>query len=190
MCWQPKFRTGNSGRYQCGYTLVELSLVVLILGIMAAAVVPSFMSAESGKLQVAAEEVAEAMRFARSEAMRLRRPIGFQFSYSQKQILVFRPDTSVVPWTAIFDIYHPVSKKIYSIELDEQFFAATVGGSTVREYRGTCNTKPKIYFDANGIARCLDPNNILLDQYVVILGTGDHTRVVSLEAITGQVTIQ
>jgi hypothetical protein len=130
------------------------------------------------------------MRFARSEAMRLRQPIGFRFSYIEKQIRVYRPDTSSVPWTAVYDIYHPVSKKQYNIKLDEQLFAAAESASTVREYRGTCNTRPSIYFDANGTVRCLDPNNILLDQYVVTLNSGDHTRVVSLEAITGQVTIQ
>jgi hypothetical protein len=157
---------------------------------MAAAVVPSLMPAESGKLHVAAQEVAGAMRFARSEAMRLRQPIGFKFSNTNKRFFVFRANTSAIPWVAVFDIYHPVSKKKYVIELDEDLLAAADSVSTTREYRGTCNTKPSIYFDANGTVRCLDPNNILLDQYEVTLKTGDHTRVISLEAITGQVTIQ
>ena len=157
---------------------------------MAAAVVPSLMPADSGKLHVAAEEVADAMRFARSEAMRLHQPIGFRFSSTNKRIRVFRPNTSAIPWVAVYDIYHPVSKKLYDIKLDEQLLAVADSVSTTTEYRGTCNITPSIYFDANGTARCLDPNNILLDQYGVTLKTGDHTRVVSLEAITGKVTIQ
>ena len=157
---------------------------------MAAAVIPPLMSADSDKLHVAAEEVADAMRFARSEAIRLRQPMGFEFSYTLRQIRVYRPNTSSEPWIHVYDIYHPVSKKEYVIKLDELLFAAADSASVVRTYRGTCNTLPSIYFDANGTARCLDPNNILLDQYLVTLRAGEHTRVVSLEAITGKVTIQ
>ena len=190
MCRQSISRPGKSKRFQRGYTLVELTLVVLVLGIMAAAVIPALTPADSGKLHVAANEVADAMRFARSEAMRLHQPIGFRFFVTQKEIQVYRPDTSSVPWTAVYDIYHPVSKKKYKFKLDEQLFAATDSASIVRNYRGICRTPAKIYFDANGTARCLDPSTTLLDEYVVTLSTGDHTRVVSLDPITGRVTIQ
>ena len=157
---------------------------------MAVAVVPSLMPADSGKLDVAAQEIAAAMRFARSEAMRLRQPHGFTQWTSDRSIRVFRPDTGSVPWTEIFDIYHPVSKKIYDIRLDGRFFAAADSITAVRQYRGTCNTNAKVYFDANGIPRCLDPQTVLLDRYEVTLKIGDHQRVVSLAPITGQVTIQ
>jgi prepilin-type N-terminal cleavage/methylation domain-containing protein len=179
-----------SGRYRCGYTLVELSLVVLILGIMAAAVVPYLISSDSGKLQVAAQEIADAMRFARSEAMRLRQPHGFRQKTSDRSIRVFRPDTGSVPWIEVYDIYHPVSKKLYDIRLDGRFFAAADSISAVREYRGTCNRVASVYFDANGIPRCLEPQTVLLDRFEVTLKIGDHQRVVSLQPITGRVAIQ
>jgi hypothetical protein len=148
------------------------------------------MSSDSGKLQVAAQEIADAMRFARSEAMRLREPRGFRQLTSNRSIRVFRPDTGSLPWTEIYDIYHPVSKKIYDIRLDGQLFVAVDSITAVRQYRGTCNTKAKVYFDANGIPRCLRPKTTLLDRYEVTLKLGDHQRVVSLQPITGQVTIE
>jgi len=184
------FRKEHWNRRQYGFTLVELSLVVVILAIMAAAVIPSLMSADSGKLHVAAQEVADAIRFARSEAMRLREPRGFQVSILNKQARVFRPDTGAVPWTPVYDIYHPVSKKLYDIRLDEQLFAAADSVATVKEYRGACNTEPDAYFDANGIPRCLDPQTVLLERYDITLKVGTHQLVVSLQPITGQVTIQ
>ncbi len=157
---------------------------------MASAVVPFFMSADSGKLQVAAQEVADAMRFARSEAMRLRQPHGFTQWTSDRSIRVFRPDTGSVPWTPIYDIYHPLSKNISDIRLDGQLFVAVDSITAVTEYRGTCNTNAMVHFDANGIPRCLDPQTVLLDRYEVTLKIGDHQQVVSLAPITGQVTIQ
>ena len=190
MCRWLRFRKEHCNRRQYGYTLVELSLVVLILVIMAAAIIPSLMPADIGKLQVAAQEIADAMRFARSETMRLREPHGFQVSYTNKQVRVFRPDTGAVPWTRVYDIYHPVSKKLYDIRFDEQLFAAADSVSTVTEYRGACNTTASAYFDANGIPRCLDPQTVLLERYDVTLKTGTHELVVSLEPITGQVTIK
>ena len=157
---------------------------------MAAAVVLPLMSADSGKLQLAAREIADAMRFARSEAMRLREPRGFRQRTGDRSIRVFRPDTGSVPWTEVYDIYHPLSKKIYDIRLDGRFFAAADSVTAVREYRGTCNRVASVYFDANGIPRCLIPQTVLLDRYEVTLKIGDHQRVVSLAPITGQVMIQ
>jgi type II secretion system protein H len=190
VCRQAKFSRHRSIRRQPGFTLVELSLVVLILGIMAAAVIPAIMSADSGKLHVTAEEIAGAMRFARSEAMRLRQPHGFRFGVSSKRLRVFSVDVNTAPWAKIFDIYHPVSKKLYDIDLDEQSFAAVDSISAVREFRGTCNQLAIVYFDANGIPRCFNPATILLDRYEINLKTGDFQRVVSVEAITGRVTVQ
>ena len=148
------------------------------------------MSSDSGKLQIAAQEFADAIRFARSEAMRLREPRGFRQINSTRAIRVFRPDTGSVPWTEIYDVYHPVSKKIYKIRLDGEFFIAVDSTSSVKIYRGTCNRKPSIYFDANGIPRCLRPQTVLLDRFEVTLKLGDHQRVVTLAPITGQVTIE
>jgi type II secretion system protein H len=175
---------------QCGYSLLELTVVVLILGIMAAVVIPSFSTPDPQRLDTAAQEIADAMRFARSEAMRLGEPRGFSQNSSQKRIRVFRPDTGSSPWSLVYDVYHPVSKQIYDITLDTHPFAKADNVVATRVYRGACNQNWKVYFDASGIPRCTDPETVLLQQYDVILSLGTQTRVVSLNSITGQVSVQ
>ena len=175
---------------QYGYSLIELSLVVLILGIMAAAVVPSFFSSDPSELDAAAEIHAEAMRYARAEAMRRGQPIGFRQQNGQKRMRVYSLDTGTAPWTLIYDVYHPVTKKLWDIKLDDHPFAAADTVSTVKDFRGTCNTAANVYFDNNGIARCADPETVPVELYEVTLTLGSESRTVSLNGFTGQVTIQ
>lgn len=173
-----------------GVTLIELLVVVAILGIVAAAAIPNLRSADPQRLDLAAEEFAEAMRFARSEAMRTSEPRGFRQQSAAKRIRVFRPDTGTAPWTLNYDVYHPVSRQLYDVDLDEHPFAYADSLSRSHGFNGACNVNGNVYFDRNGIPRCADPETVLLEQFDVTLTLGPHTRVVTLHGITGRVTVQ
>jgi prepilin-type N-terminal cleavage/methylation domain-containing protein len=173
-----------------GVTLPELLIVLAILGVAAAAAIPVLSSGNPQTLDLAAEQVASAMRYARSEAMRTGEPRGYRGNTDTRRIRVFRPDTSMSPWTVNFDVYHPVSKQLYSISLRDHPLAAIDKMSHDRLYRGTCNEPRNVWFDTTGTPWCADPENVLLEQYEVTLTRGPHTRVVTLHGITGRVTIQ
>jgi type II secretion system protein H len=175
---------------QLGISYIEIMIVVVILGIIAAVVIPNLSSADPGKLDLAAQEFANAMRFARSEAIRVGEPRGFRQQSSQKRIRVFQPDTSTSPWTLNYDVYHPISKKLYDIQLDSHPFAAADTLSRNSVYRGTCNNQGNIYFDSNGTPWCADPETALLKQFEVTLTLSSHSRIVTLHPITGRVTVQ
>jgi len=177
-------------RYESGFSFAELLAVITILGIVAAVAIPDLSTSDPTRLDLAAEEIAQAMRYARSEAVRSGEPHGFRQQSGAKRIRVFRPDISTSPWTLKYDVYHPVSKQLYDVDLDTHAFARADNLSHTRVYRGTCNRKTNVYFDSSGTPRCTDPETVLLEQFDVTLTLGDHTRVVSLHSLTGRVSVQ
>ncbi len=173
-----------------GYSLVELLIVITILGVVATVAVPDITTTGVSQLDLAASKIANAMRFARSESMRESRPRAFDQQTSQQRIRVFSPDTNASPWSPVYDVYHPLSKQLYDIDIKNHSFAAADSMSHSTVYRGTCNTPERVYFDVNGTPWCTDPETVLLDQFVITLTAGLHTRTVTLHGITGRVTVQ
>jgi type II secretion system protein H len=176
---------------QQGYTLVELVIVVGIIALIAAIAVPATTSTGSDKqLELTAKEFAAAMRFARTESIRTGKPHGFRQTVSDKRIRVFRLDESTSPPTLIYDIYHPVDKQLYDIKLEVQSAAAADSLNRNVVFRGTCNESANAYFDANGTPWCTDPTNVLLESFEVQLDLAAARRTVTVDGITGRVTVQ
>jgi len=180
----------NVYKSQVGYTLVELVITVTIIGIIAAIAVPGFSSNSEQQLQLAAEEFATAMRFARSESMRTGDAYGFRQQSSAKRIRVFRLDLGTSPATRIYDVYHPVDKQLYDIDLNLHSLAAADTLTRSPDYYGTCNITGNVYFDANGTPRCADPDTVLLRNFELRFDLGMQQRTVSVDGVTGRVTVE
>ncbi len=178
------------GREERGYTLVELVIVVTVLALIAAIAVPSLSSGPKKDLDLAAQEFAAAMRFARSESIRTGEPYGFLQQSGAKRIRVYRLDTGTSPATLIYDVYHPIDKSLYDFDLDLESLAAADSITRNTVYRGTCNQNNRVFFDANGTPWCSDPTSVLLESYELTFSSGSSQRIVSLDWVTGRVTIQ
>lgn len=173
-----------------GYTLVELVIVVSIIALIAAIAIPATSSSSDKQLELVAQEFAAAMRFARSESMRTGNPHGFRQESSGRLIRVFSLDDATSPPTLVYDIYNPIDKQLYEYDLSMQ---AQAGATTLdhdRIYRGTCNTSANVYFDDNGTPWCADPSNILLERFDVHFEQGTDRITLTLDGITGRVTVQ
>ena len=173
-----------------GFSLLELLLVLTVLGIVAVAAIPSLSSGDHHKLEFAAGEIAAAMRYARSEALRSGKPHGFQLQTTEARIRVIRADTSSNPWTPRYDVEHPGVHNFYDIDLAHHPFTGIDGLARNASFHGNCNNPDLVYFDASGMSWCGDGSGPLIQQYVVTLSLGSYSRVVSLSGITGRVTVQ
>ncbi|MEN8133147.1 MAG: GspH/FimT family pseudopilin [Pseudomonadota bacterium] len=173
-----------------GVTLLELLIVLMVLGIAAAVAIPGLSSSNPHKIELAAEEIAEAMRYARSEAVRSGEPRGFQLQTTEKRIRVVSADTTSNPWTPRYDVEHPVIHNFYDTDLDTHPYADVGSLSRNATFQVNCNDPDLVYFDSSGTPWCGDGGGPLLKQYDVTLSLGSQIRVVSLHSITGRVTIQ
>ena len=177
-------------RGQAGYTLTELVIVVAILSIAAAVAVPSLRSGPDKQLGLAAGQFASAIRFARSESIRTGQPHGFRFLTNQYRIRVFSADTAASPWTWIFDVYHPVDKQLYDYTFPPELSTEDPPVAHTPVFKGTCIRPGTIYFDAQGVPWCLEPETVLVDSYELLLTDGVSETTVRLDGISGRVRAQ
>ncbi len=152
--------------------------------------VPDFSSTDPTRLDLAAEKYADAIRFARSESIHTGEPHGFQQKNDDRFLKVKSVDYSETTWALNDDIYNPVSKRLYHVKLDELPGADNITTSRSYSFRGTCDSFKQVYFNNHGSAWCLNPEQVGLNQYVITLSLGSHTRTVSIDGITGRVMIQ
>ena len=137
---------------QQGYTLLELVIVVTVLGIIAAVAIPSMSPETDRRLDLAAEQVASAIRFARSEAIRTGEGHGITVSQVTQTVTVKKYDISVAPISTLGTLTHPTAKQPYDFNVNTN--SATEGvaisnSSDVFDY-GSEGRRRSLLFDARG----------------------------------------
>ena len=190
MTTTPRFATEFSAIRSRGYTLLELTIVIAILSVIAAIAVPTLTADSARQLELAAHEFAAAIRFARSEARRTNTPHGFQHVDGEHRIRVFRLDTATTPSTIVYDVYNPVDKQPYDVDLQTILLAKVDSVTRNTLYSTSCTTPGTVTFDRNGTPWCQSPEDVLLRSLDFVLLQGAVVRTVTLDGITGRVTLQ
>ncbi len=174
-----------------GFTLVEVLIVTFLLGIVALASVPMLDSPQEPSLDLAAAEVAHALRFARAESIRTGLTHGAEIAAGQNRMRMFRLDLETSPPTRRYDVYEPVSKRVYVFDLDRHPFVSGVALSNPgNTFRGACTDLDAIVFDAQGLPRCPDPIAVILEAGTLELAAGNSSRTVRVHGYTGRVTVR
>ncbi len=171
---------------QRGISLLEITIIVSILGIIAAVAIPNFSASDPDKLALTTEEIAQAIRFTRNEAIRIQTTTHFELLASSQIIRVYKDTTSSSNSLA----YHPVSKKKYDIQLASHPFIAIDNISITMTPAGTgsCNNT-KIYFDKLGNTWCNGPANTFLRQTVISASLTQLSQSITVDGFTGRVVV-
>ena len=184
-----------------GFTLFELLMLVAITSIAAAVAIPTAAPSAGQRLDAAAQEVIDALRYARIEALRTETFYGADFSVDpatgQRRVRVFRGDTAVPP-NPVYDVMHPLDKKLYDRQLASGSATAGVSISAATLYYQSgaatpvardwaafdASGTPEYYPDANNYAAYSGPGKVS----AVTLTIQGRSVEVLLDPVTGRVT--
>ncbi|MEQ1560848.1 MAG: GspH/FimT family protein [Methyloglobulus sp.] len=178
----------QSPKTQYGLSYIEIVIVVIILGIVAAAAMPNLSSTDPTKLDNAANEVSSAIQFAQAEAIRTKIPRGINTDATNDRIRVY----SLPAATPTYDIYHPIDKKLYDIQLKTDAF---IGGvdlvSASFAFTGASSSSTNLDFSAEGIPKVTSAGaDYMLSSGTITLSYRGQQRIISIAPMTGRVTVQ
>jgi prepilin-type N-terminal cleavage/methylation domain-containing protein len=180
---------------QAGFSLLELSIVVLILGIMALVVIPDSAPSNQQKLDLAANQIAQALRFAHSEALRTGEHHGVTISQVTQTITVKKWDMTTDPVSTELVSYHPVDKQAFVFDADGMSLAPGVSitnSSDIFNYV-TIGRRRSLIFDPEGVPAWVlgsDDSVYRLLDGIVQLSNGQNQRNIAVAPLTGRVTVQ
>lgn len=167
-----------------GHTLAELLIVCAVLAVVAKIALPAAQPAVEFRLDAAAGEVVQALRFARQEAMRNNAYRAMRCDTANNQMQVYISDGV---GKVVSAVTHPLSKMDYTINLEQ----VPVGGniklaSCSFAYTGDGSTA-FVAFDGNGNPVGGNTKSVALSSGSVVVGSGKATRTIAVDA-NGRVT--
>lgn len=175
-------------KIQKGLSYIEIMIIVIILGVVAAVAMPNFSSTNLAKLDNAASEVADAIQFARAESIRTKIPYGIIADATTNRIRVYR----LLGLTATYDVYHPIDKQLYDIQLTtDAFVSGVVLDSASFSFTGSSATT-YVHFSDVGTPEYTTSGgtDYMLTSGTIILSYRGQQRTLSIAPMTGRVTVQ
>lgn len=169
--------------------------MVAILGILAAVALPNLSPLKEERLDLAASLIADAIRYARIEAIRSGQIHGVRISQVTQEVDVSSYDITAVPVAQIATLPNPVSKQPYLLDLD---ILSTTKGVEITNALDVFNydgigRRRRVLFDTDGKPFWTlsgTPSSHLLKSAQVELTYGDQQRLVKVARLTGRVTIE
>lgn len=175
-----------------GFTLAELLFVGAVLALLGLLLAPHLSVSSPQRLDVAAEEVANALRFARREAMRTGNPHAVEVQHGTGRVVVFQANLTGGSVGVSTTVRNPVDKKPYDFKVHEIPNARGVtllNEVAVFGFEALATAKNRVVFDATGMPFTLvSGNRRKLAGCTIRLGLEGHERQVVLSPV-GRVTV-
>lgn len=178
---------------QCGYTLTELIVVVVIIALGASIALPSVEPTEDARLQQAAELIDDAIQFARTEAIRSGLDYGVSFDQGSQRIRLYYLSTGFLGIPQLnYVIRDPVTRNLYDFDLDEHpAFRSIELESVSLIFEGSGTNRTNLGFNAEGIPKYeVASIDRLLTNGQLILKLGKSRKTLTINPVTGRGTIQ
>lgn len=177
----------------CGFTLAEMLVTVAILGVVAAVAIPLLSSGDSTKLDVAAEETANLLRFAMSEARRTGGYVLVDGKTTAGQLALYNSSSSaqLPPWagSAIID---PLTKGIAVLDVSNNAFSQ--GVKLIPQFRAGGQARTQLLIgpglgQLQGFDGYSNPKGVLQANSGVLLSYGTQSVTININEVTGLVTL-
>lgn len=174
---------------QRGFTLVEMLIVIVILGIVAKVAIPLLSSNDPQKLSVAAEETANLLRFAISEAKRTGGYVLVDGKSTAGQLKLYNSDSNANSSSVIND---PLTKRAAILNVKDNAFSQGVTLTSQFRAGGQAWTQLLIgpgLTQMRGFDGASNDQGLLEANSGVRLTLGSQGVTVSINQTTGLVTL-
>jgi len=160
-----------------GFTLIELVMLVVILGIIAMVIIPKAAVESRIRLEAACQKIALDLRYSQGMSLAEQVRFGISFDPANEAYFVYRVNAGT-------KAKNPQTRNDFDISFGQlnEFKGIDISGT---------NFNDKIEFDSAGAP--YDGNSVILSsQGIVTLQTtgGTYSRTVRIEPKTGKVSVQ
>ena len=162
---------------------------------MALVVIPDSAPTSQQKLDLVANQIAQALRFARSEALRTGAHHGVTISQVTQTITVKKWDMTTNPVSTELIPYHPVNKQSFVFDADGMSLGPGVSitnSSDIFNYL-TIGRRRSLIFDPQGVPVWVlgsDDSVYRLLDGIVQLSNGQNQRSIGVAPLTGRVAVK
>ena len=162
---------------------------------MALVVIPDASPTSQQKLDLAANQIAQALRFAQSEALRTGEHHGVTISQATQAITVKKWNITTDPVSTELIPYHPVNKQAFVFDADGMTLAPGVSitnSADIFNYL-SIGRRRSLIFDPRGVPMWIlgsDGSGYRLLDGIVELSNGQTQRTIAVAPLTGRVTVQ
>ena len=178
-----------------GFTLVEMLIVIVILGIVAKVAIPMLSSNDPQKLSVAAEETANLLRFALSEANRTGGYVLVDGKTTSGQLALYYSNASaqIPPSVGTAAVIDPLTKRAMVLDITNSAFSQGVTLTPIFMFSMSNSATQLLIGPGTANLEVFNGSSVdkgpLYPNSQVLLSYGSQSIAVSINEITKLVTL-